>query len=377
MQIDLAAMFPEGYKISEAAKTALNLNKKEKAKRILVSCGDNRECFMVECIPEESPMESAGEYSEIKLKSDAPGYVLTSLLNIDFENVTRIVKDLKWEINTNEYLDPPSNFNEIYARLLAVSDVFSFYLPDEWEACREELDESAVGVGDAMKTLRGYISFCEQRNLQCSGPFFTFLISMGFFGVLGDDLFVQFEQRISFENLYKGDEELGLNELYEVFTKNLNPDVAGVHAYTFDPAEGPASRLEKIAMISFKDLSDRGKVIRKCQNCGKYFIPAKRIDTLYCDNPSPNAPEMTCKEYGTRRLWYEKQKEDELATLSRKIASAKQMLAKRNPDIPGYAAAYSYFKEQRLIWKKAVKDGEKSRDEYREWLLAMQNQKTL
>ena len=126
-----------------------------------------------------------------------------------------------------------------------------------------------------------------------------------------------------------------------------------------------------------KALSVRDKPIRKCQNCGKYFIPDKRIDTLYCDNPSPKAPEMTCKEYGTRRLWYEKQKEDELATLSRNIASAKGMLAKRNPNMPEYAAAYSYFKEQRLIWKKAVKDGEKTRDEYREWLLTMQNQKTL
>ena len=86
---------------------------------------------------------------------------------------------------------------------------------------------------------------------------------------------------------------------------------------------------------------------------------------------------MTCKEYGNQRLWYERQKEDELATLSRKIASAKGMLAKRNPDIPQYADSYKYFKEQRLIWIKAVKEGIKTQEEYKEWLLSMQSQKII
>ena len=86
---------------------------------------------------------------------------------------------------------------------------------------------------------------------------------------------------------------------------------------------------------------------------------------------------MTCKEYGNRRLWYERQNEDELATLSRKIASAKGMLAKRYPDIPDYAAAYEYFKAERMIWKKAVEEGRKTKEEYREWLLLMKSHKVI
>ncbi len=81
--------------------------------------------------------------------------------------------------------------------------------------------------------------------------------------------------------------------------------------------------------------------------------------------------------YGSRRLWYERQKDDELATLSRKIASAKGMLAKRNPDISEYAESYEYFKKQRLLWMKEVKAGHKTREEYREWLLYMQSQKRI
>ena len=53
------------------------------------------------------------------------------------------------------------------------------------------------------------------------------------------------------------------------------------------------------------------------------------------------------------------------------------MLAKRNPDIPQYAESYEYFKTQRLIWIKAVKDGTKTQEEYKEWLLSMQSQKII
>ena len=53
------------------------------------------------------------------------------------------------------------------------------------------------------------------------------------------------------------------------------------------------------------------------------------------------------------------------------------MLAKRNPDIPDYAASYEYFKAERLIWKKAVDEGLKTKEEYWKWLLLMQSQKVI
>lgn len=47
------------------------------------------------------------------------------------------------------------------------------------------------------------------------------------------------------------------------------------------------------------------------------------------------------------------------------------MLAKRKPDIPQYAESYEHFKAQWLIWINAVKEGTKTQEEYREWLLYM------
>ena len=162
-----------------------------------------------------------------------------------------------------------------------------------------------------------------------------------------------------------------LNIAYANYLKNENPKATDYFYKNLSP------RLEGIAYSSILELARNGKIIRKCKNCGKYFIPENRADTLYCNNLSPQNSAMTCKQYGSQRLWYERQKDDELATLSRNILSAKSMLAKRNQDIPEYTQSYDYFRTERLKWKKAVADGSKTKEEYREWLLLMQSQKVI
>lgn len=359
-------MFPENF------LAQLQDNEIMYVKNITAHYSENTELFMYE--PTNGPSKSHREYCTIKLKSNTPGYVLTSLLNIDFEDVEEIIADLGWNETADEYSDIPTNYEEIYRRLLSVSDVFSFYLPDEWDTWQDDLTATSEGIAATIAILKRYIAFCDRRQVPYSSPFFTFLVSIGFFGV-DTSVITPVEEITSYAGQFDADGEIidDLDEIYDTFLHGFDTDNDGYNRYIFEPED----RLSSVAMISFNEIASRRKSIQRCQNCGKYFIPAKRVDTLYCDNPSPEAPEMTCKEYGTRRLWYERQKEDELATLSRKIASAKGMLAKRNPDIPAYAASYEYFKAERMIWKKAVDEGHKTKEEYREWLLLMQSQKVI
>ena len=127
-------IFPEDFlaQLPKRVRARLLDEKTMYVKQIMAHYWDNQESFMYEGIPTNRPPESHGEYYSIKLKSNAPGYVLTTLLNIDFEAITEIVADLEWEENTEKYCDPPSNYEEIYNRLLSASDVFGFYLPNEW-----------------------------------------------------------------------------------------------------------------------------------------------------------------------------------------------------------------------------------------------------
>lgn len=235
------------------------------------------------------------------------------------------------------------------------------------------LESEFQHASEVISRIKKYIDFTNEKGFPYNQQFFDFLWENGFF--LEDTSILRESQ-----------EEFDCRLLWDNENDRLIDDLEAIYQQVITESKNSGAevflvageyRLWASALISIKKIVRSGKQIKKCKNCGKYFFPSNRSDELYCDNQSPESPDMSCKEYGTRRLWYERQKEDELATLSRKIASAKGMLAKRNPDIPAYAASYSYFKTQRLNWMKAVKDGSKTQDEYKEWLLYMQSHKVI
>lgn len=384
-------MFSEEFlsQLPEFVRTRLLAGKSMNVRTIYAHFFERTESFSYEGFPIREHHSSDGEvfslpikynpafsggFFDIKLNNNSIGYVLTSLLNIDFETVTKIIADLEWEDPQDAYFCTPTNFEEIYNRLLSVSDVFTFYLPDEWREWQYDLMRIDEGVAKAVDALKKYMDFCNNRQLPYNNPFFTFLVSEGYF-LIDPSILMPAEKSDHYDNIFDEGRELidSLDEIYDIFIQGFEPSTSDSNFYLL----GREDRLQDIAVVSFNEIIKRGKTIRKCQNCGKYFIPTKRSDTLYCDNPSPLAPEMTCKEYGRRRLWYEKQKEDDIARLSKNTASSKSMLAKRNPDIPEYKKSYDYFKEQRKMWTNAVRSGTKTQDDYYEWLLLMQKQKII
>lgn len=81
-------------------------------------------------------------------------------------------------------------------------------------------------------------------------------------------------------------------------------------------------------------------IIKKCENCGKYFTPASRSDEIYCSNRLPNG--KTCKDVG----YTEKIKRDEVLCEYRKIYKTQNMRKNRNrhiPDIEKKFRNWAYF----------------------------------
>lgn len=300
------------------------------------------------------------------------GSVLTSLLNLNLSEVLNAVCDYEWAPDTEDLNSvPPINANAIYQRLLEISDVFKLYSPHEWTQLDGDFSGNSESVQYTITRIKQYLEFCELRNLPNEKKFYDFLRSNNYFGY---DLYAfQNRESTNAEMMLRRENTL-LDTLYDTYLSELDEEAKWSDEYTIS---GRDCRPAVIAMTTLDEIIERGKCIRKCQNCGKYFIPENRADTLYCDNLSPQNDSMTCKQYGSQRLWYERQKDDELATLSRNILSAKSMLAKRNSDIPDYKLSYDFFRKERIKWKKAVESGEKSREEYREWLLLMQGQKRI
>lgn len=108
--------------------------------------------------------------------------------------------------------------------------------------------------------------------------------------------------------------------------------------------------------------------LKICANCGKYFYPENRSDTIYCNNISPQDEKKTCKEYGAIKTYQDNLKTNETMGLYRKIYMKKQMKAKRYPDIPEYLQKFEEFKERANELKRKVKNNEISESEYLEWL---------
>lgn len=122
-------------------------------------------------------------------------------------------------------------------------------------------------------------------------------------------------------------------------------------------------------------MAETSTTIKKCENCGRFFVPKNRSDTIYCDYPSPQDNKKTCKKYGAEKKYQKNLKDNELMSLYRRIYMSKQMLAKRHPDISAYTDAFNKYKEESKKWKADIKSGTKTEDEYLLWLREVKEKK--
>ena len=165
----------------------------------------------------------------------------------------------------------------------------------------------------------------------------------------------------------------------------ISPDIAGSvsvpcqFVYLFNKVRTIyiIESMDSILLVELSKIFEKNIQIKRCQNCGLYFIPQNRTDEIYCDRTSPQIPQKTCKQYGSDNLWYERLKQDEVAKLARNVYMAKQMLTRRNPDIEAYAKMFEYFKAERKKWGAEIKHGTKTKEEYVRWLNEIKQKKTL
>ena len=117
-----------------------------------------------------------------------------------------------------------------------------------------------------------------------------------------------------------------------------------------------------LEIITTKDV-----FIKKCQNCGKYFIPVNRNDEIYCNNIFKN--DRACKEIGSMNVWRKKLETDDITRLYRTIYHMKFNRVKRNPTNEGYSSDFEWWKNNVKEWKDNIKKGKKTEDEFKTWLL--------
>ena len=71
-----------------------------------------------------------------------------------------------------------------------------------------------------------------------------------------------------------------------------------------------ADRLQTMLKLDFYKGLEAGHLIRRCENCGRFFLLRKGYHTKYCDLPNPNNPKYTCAQLGYRLRRVKEEAED-------------------------------------------------------------------
>lgn len=107
--------------------------------------------------------------------------------------------------------------------------------------------------------------------------------------------------------------------------------------------------------------------IKKCQNCGMYFIPSSRLDEIYCDYPKANG--KTCRAQGAVQAYNERLKQNKALAEYRRLYQQKSMAVSRNKDNKQMKKDFDEWKKYAKIQVYKLKHGVLTEDEVYEWLL--------
>lgn len=106
--------------------------------------------------------------------------------------------------------------------------------------------------------------------------------------------------------------------------------------------------------------------IKKCKNCGKFFVPDNRVDELYCNSIYEN--NKICKEVGPFRTKQKLMQANDDLRIYRNVYQKLLLRTRRNPTNEQYEKEFSKFKKKNIELKEKIEKGKLSQAEYMEWL---------
>lgn len=106
--------------------------------------------------------------------------------------------------------------------------------------------------------------------------------------------------------------------------------------------------------------------IKKCKNCGKFFVPDNRVDELYCSNIYEN--DKTCKEVEPFRTKQKLMQENDDLRIYRNVYQKLLLRTRRNPNNGQYENDFNEFKKKNIELKEKIEEGKLTQIEYIKWL---------
>ncbi len=145
------------------------------------------------------------------------------------------------------------------------------------------------------------------------------------------------------------------NQSLEKLTKELDQNESFIpmtNVYT-------SEKLSNIAFVVLEQITKNYNLpIKKCQHCGRYFMPSIRQDELYCD--LPNEDGKSCREKGAKQTYKEKLEKDPVLQEYRKAYQKKFMEVSRSN---GDKQKKEDFEEWKIIIQDMLKNYKENKED--------------
>lgn len=126
--------------------------------------------------------------------------------------------------------------------------------------------------------------------------------------------------------------------------------------------------IEDVCIASLHFLIVNQYNIRKCKNCGRYFVAYLRSDAEYCTRVSPYNKKKTCREDGPKRTFEASINADIVKKTLKQIESARRMRKHRNPDNWDIQTEFDEWHTAMVRWRKNYQSGGISAEQLLAWL---------
>lgn len=143
---------------------------------------------------------------------------------------------------------------------------------------------------------------------------------------------------------------------------------AGTEIYDTPLTVYQCNSIEDVCIASLHFLIINQYNIRKCKNCGRYFVAYLRSDAEYCTRVSPYNKKKTCREDGPKRTFEASINADVVKKTLKQIESARRMRKHRNPVNWDIQTEFDEWHTAMVRWRKNYQSGGISSEQFLAWL---------
>lgn len=175
-------------------------------------------------------------------------------------------------------------------------------------------------------------------------------------------------------NMLASEEEYEENQVmafWELYASNTDFQHIDFHIIFFDGSFHSIYTIKSsMSLILFEaaHAMDANTKFVECKNCGNYFVPVGRADSVYCGYPAPQDKTKECRDVGANATRAKKMKNDILTQEYRRLYMRLKMATKRHPDDTVLYERFRELTEGMKVRKKQKEEGMISTDGILEWL---------